>query len=107
MNEPTDKFASLDTAEYLYLRGISEPRDNAVRVIVQEATVNRAKTNSLELPGLSDYRQIFPHLSKVASTGAYRPKYWRPFRASSTLQNHMPEPHYRCCLDQGSGDRNP
>src|SRR5580700_4452560 len=34
-----------------------------------------------------DYRQIFPHLSKIASTGAYRPKYWRPFRASSTLQN--------------------
>jgi len=52
-NKTTDKFASLDAAEYLYLRGMSEPRDNSLRIVVQEATTNRAKTGPLELPGLS------------------------------------------------------
>jgi hypothetical protein len=53
MNRATDRFASLNNAEYLYLRGISEPRDNALRIVVQEATANRDKTGPVELPGLS------------------------------------------------------
>ncbi len=61
MNE-AGKFASLNNAEYLYLRGISEPRDNALRIVIQEATANRAKTGPLELPGLSG---MFPSSSAV------------------------------------------
>jgi len=33
---------SLDSAEYLYLRELSEPRDNSLRLVVQEAVVNPA-----------------------------------------------------------------
>jgi hypothetical protein len=105
MNEPTDKFASLDTAEYLYLRGISEPRDNAVRVIVQEATVNRAKTNSLELPGLSGLPADFSASIKNRIYWSISPEILAAI--SSQFNTTKPELHYRCCLDQGSGDRNP
>lgn len=31
---------SLDSAKYLYLRELSEPRDNSLRLVVQEAIVN-------------------------------------------------------------------
>ena len=31
---------SLDLVKYLYLRGLSEPRDNSLRLVVQEAIVN-------------------------------------------------------------------
>jgi hypothetical protein len=32
---------SLDSAQYLYLREISEPRDNSLRLVIQEAVANR------------------------------------------------------------------
>jgi hypothetical protein len=51
MNETADRFANLNTAQYLYLRQLSEPRDNALRIVVQEATSNRAKAAPLEIPG--------------------------------------------------------
>ncbi len=34
----------LDRAEYLYLRHISEPSENSLRLVVEEATANRSKT---------------------------------------------------------------
>jgi hypothetical protein len=51
MNEIADKIAELNAAEYLYLRELSEPRDNALRIVVQEAVSNRAKATSLEISG--------------------------------------------------------
>jgi len=51
MNQRADKFAELDTAEHLYLRKLSEPRDNTLRIVVQEAISNRAKAAPLEIPG--------------------------------------------------------
>src|SRR5271157_613744 len=35
------KFDSLNSVKYLFLRQLSEPRDNSLRVIVEEAIVNR------------------------------------------------------------------
>lgn len=55
MNRSDDKFALLDTAKYLYLRKITEPRDNALRIVIQEAIANRTKAVkaiSGVLPGL-------------------------------------------------------
>jgi len=46
-----DKFALLDKAEYLYLRELSEPRDNTLRIVFQEAISNRAKAAPYEIPG--------------------------------------------------------
>ena len=41
----------LDRAEYLYLRDISEPSDNSLRLVVEEARVNHSKAgNGLALP---------------------------------------------------------
>ena len=51
MNTTTEGLAVLNTIEYLYLREISEPRDNALRIVVQEAVSNRAKSRQLEIPG--------------------------------------------------------
>src|SRR6266404_2465447 len=34
------EFNTLNSAKYLYLRELSEPRDNSLRVVVQEAIVN-------------------------------------------------------------------
>jgi|ERR1700728_1789533 len=51
MNEPDNKFALLDSAQYLYLRKITEPRDNALRIVIQEATANRMKA-ATEIPGV-------------------------------------------------------
>ena len=33
---------TLDSAVYLYLRELSEPRDNSLRLVAQEAVVNPA-----------------------------------------------------------------
>jgi hypothetical protein len=52
-SETVGGFALLDSAQYLYLREISEPRDNTLRIVVQEAVSNPAKAGPLELPGLS------------------------------------------------------
>ena len=34
------EFSSLDSANYLYLPELSEPRDDSLRLVVQEAVVN-------------------------------------------------------------------
>lgn len=46
MNERTDKIALLDSAECLYLRQISEPRDNTLRIVVREAIANHTKAST-------------------------------------------------------------
>jgi hypothetical protein len=51
MNEPIVKRALLDSAQYLYLRRITEPHDNALRIVVQEAVANRAKAPTA-VPGV-------------------------------------------------------
>ena len=43
MRSPT-LLDALDSAEYLYLREISEPRDNSLRLLIQEAVANRDGT---------------------------------------------------------------
>jgi hypothetical protein len=48
--ENSEKFSLLESAKYLYLREICEPRDNSLRLVVEEAVVNNAKDGSLE-PG--------------------------------------------------------
>ncbi|MFZ0299046.1 MAG: hypothetical protein WAM13_11920 [Candidatus Sulfotelmatobacter sp.] len=51
MTEFTDKIALVNSAQHLYLRKLSEPRDNSLRIVVQEAISNRAKAAPLEIPG--------------------------------------------------------
>ena len=42
---------SLNSVKYLYLRELSEPRDNSLRILVEEAVLGRDKRNEL-LPHL-------------------------------------------------------
>jgi hypothetical protein len=44
--EDFEKFSLLEDAKYLYLREICEPRDNALRIVVEEAAVNDTKMGS-------------------------------------------------------------
>jgi hypothetical protein len=46
--ENSEKYSLLEGAKYLYLREICEPRDNSLRLVVEEAVVNNTKTGSLE-----------------------------------------------------------
>jgi hypothetical protein len=47
---------SLDSAKYLYLRELSEPRDNSLRLVVQEAVINPSGSvgSHPELPELTE-----------------------------------------------------
>jgi hypothetical protein len=42
----SEKFCLLEDAKYLYLREICEPRDNSLRLVLEEAAVNDTKVGS-------------------------------------------------------------
>jgi hypothetical protein len=57
------EFESLNSVRYLYLRELSEPKDNSLRIIVEEAVANRAATHSVQtqLPELAEMvKDSFP-----------------------------------------------
>ena len=58
---------SLDSAKYLYLRELSEPRDNSLRLVVQEAVVNRAGLVH-RCPELPELEGILKAASPIEST---------------------------------------
>jgi len=43
------EFKSLNSVQFLYLREISEPRDNSLRIVVEEAVANRSSAISVQL----------------------------------------------------------
>jgi hypothetical protein len=43
------QFDSINSVTYLYLRNLSEPRDNSLRVVVEEAIGNRLATGSVRV----------------------------------------------------------
>lgn len=62
---------SLDSAKYLYLRELTEPRDNSLRLVVQEAVVNPAGTAAFH-PELPELQEIIKGASPIESTDACR-----------------------------------
>jgi len=50
------EFDSVNSVKYLYLRELSEPRDNSLRLVVQEAVENRSASPSVpsKIPELVD-----------------------------------------------------
>jgi hypothetical protein len=48
------ELALSDSAKYLYLRELPEPRDNSLQLVVQEATVNRSGLVGPHHPELPD-----------------------------------------------------
>jgi hypothetical protein len=63
---------SLDSAKYLYLRELSEPRDNSLRLVVQEAVVNPAGIGRSSYPELPESKEIMTRYSPIESTDSCR-----------------------------------
>jgi hypothetical protein len=61
----------LDSVEYLYLRELSEPQDNSLRLVVQEAVVNPAGS-VLSHPDAPELDEILRDGSPIESTDACR-----------------------------------
>lgn len=66
MNPPTDLFATLNSCEYLYLREISEPADNRLHIVIEEAAAAPELTTR-ELGGVE-----FSGLRAIESTAGSR-----------------------------------
>jgi len=49
---------ALNAVKYLYLQKLSEPSDNSLRIVVQEAVVNRSGPLPPALPGLPELAEI-------------------------------------------------
>jgi hypothetical protein len=60
-------FDSFDSVKYLYLRELSEPRDNSLRIIVDEAVVNRLGS-ALVLTELPELAEILKKPSPIEPT---------------------------------------
>jgi hypothetical protein len=63
---------SLDSVKYLYLQELSEPRDNALRIVVQEAVLNRANSVGSIHPELPELNEILKGASPIESTPTCR-----------------------------------
>jgi len=61
----------LDSAKYLYLRELTEPSDNSLRLVVQEAVVN-AGGMVRPHPERPESAELFTALSPIESTGTCR-----------------------------------
>lgn len=58
-------FDALNSVKYLFLRDLSEPRDNALRIVVEEAVVNRL--GQVRLPEFPELAAIVKDASPIES----------------------------------------
>jgi len=78
--------SELDSVHYLYLRELAEPRDNSLRLVVEEAVVNRLVTGSPEVnPELlsPELASILNHSSPIEPVEGCRvcEIYWKHYAA--------------------------
>jgi len=71
LNSEQQARSILDGAEYLYLRDISEPNDNSLRLVVEEARVNRSKIGK-GLPLLDQFSEILKDAALIEATQGCR-----------------------------------
>jgi hypothetical protein len=64
------ELALLDSGEHLYLRELSEPRDNSLQLVVQEVVVNRSGLVGSHHPELRELAEILKDASPIESTDA-------------------------------------
>jgi hypothetical protein len=85
--QDTQTLALLEKMEYLYLRALSEPKDNSLLLIVEEAIVNRSRNiNSEADSSLSEVLRgtgILDHAHPIESTENCRAfkLHWRRYAA--------------------------
>jgi hypothetical protein len=81
------EFDSLNSAKYLYLRELSEPRDNSLRLVVQEAIENRSARPSTRSDN-PEFAQILTEawpIESVESCKIFRLS-WKSYRAYSVTE---------------------
>jgi len=85
---PTNEnLALLDNVKYLYLRALSEPSDNSLVLVVEEATINRSRNLNLEadsrLSSVLRETGILESAYPIESTEACRAfkLYWKRYAA--------------------------
>jgi hypothetical protein len=81
MSSPPE-FDSLNSVTYLYLRELSEPKDNSLRIVVDEATNNRAETGSVQadIPDLTGILSDFSPIESVEGCRRFELS-WRSYVA--------------------------
>jgi hypothetical protein len=61
----------LNQAEYLYLRHVCEPRENSLRLVVEEATVNRSRMGEASASA-GQFSEILKDASPIEATAGCR-----------------------------------
>ncbi len=85
------ELALLDSAEYLYLRELSGPRDNSLQLVVQEAVVNRSGLVGSHHPELPELIEILKDASPIEFTDA-----WQIFERTSEAPRGVPGARRMC-----------
>ena len=79
----TTETEQLNAVQYLHLRELSEPRDNSLRIVVEEAVVNHSgliKPELLELPELALLREGASPIESVLGCKLFE-LYWNRYAA--------------------------
>jgi hypothetical protein len=73
----------LNAVKYLYLQQLTEPRDNSLRIVVQEAVVNRSGQIRSDLPDLPELSQILKDSWPIESIEGCKTfhLYWKHYAA--------------------------
>lgn len=73
----------LNAVKYLYLQQLTEPRDNSLRLVVQEAVDNRSGQVRSGLPDLPELAEILKHSWPIESTEGCKTfaLYWKRYAA--------------------------
>jgi hypothetical protein len=66
------EFDSLNSVKYLYLRELSEPRDNSLRIVVEEAVPGRGASSGPIQPSLPELAEIMKDGRLIESTAGCR-----------------------------------
>jgi hypothetical protein len=55
----------IDSSAYLFLNELTEPGDNALKIVLDEAVANQAKTGPKTFPGGIDFGESTPYRADI------------------------------------------
>jgi len=68
----TPELEAINSVRYLFLRELSEPKDNSLRIVVEEAVVNEASRGQIAEPSLPELAEILKGAAYIESTDGCR-----------------------------------
>lgn len=75
-----DAVEQLNSVKYAYLRDLAEPRDNSLKIVVEEAILNESRIASLPVPELRDLIADAHPIESVEGCKAFQ-LYWKHYVA--------------------------